>query len=179
MSVVSALLVLACVAQIPTVLEASECNQPAVCPQGLFTLVPGVGCYMLMYNALDWPTQQRACAAVTPGARTVVVTSQAQDDAIRALINSAKTATCCNGYWTSGRRATDSCNSPFNWRPDATTFLPLTYTNWEVKPYSQPDCFAGVEYCLNYNVESVPAYLWNDVSCSNTMCAVCEIPGDF
>jgi len=109
----------------------------------------------------------------------VVVTSQAQEDAIRSLItpnysSTAADATCGVGFWTGGRRAFSNCTDTWQWQPDAVTNLPITYFDWGV---SQPDCGGTTEFCLHYWYKI--NFQWNDIGCGNSLCAACEYPGVF
>ena len=74
-------------------------------------------------------------------------------------------------FYTSGERVIlEDCNSTFVWRPDPSTTIPVTYSDWAP---GQPDCYGGTESCIQIWPEL--DYGWNDNNCWSTGCPLCQI----
>ena len=78
-------------------------------------------------------------------------------------------------FWTAGQRIDPTRNSTFVWRVMSSnargeTLSAMTYTNWLS---GQPDYAWQRESCMH--LSSGRSYKWNDQSCSNARCSVCEL----
>jgi hypothetical protein len=153
-------------------------EQIGVCPPGFVTLPGTDGCYRILLEGLDWETARTRCTQIAPGAHLVVVTNLAQDQAIMNYIRTIppSEATMCywpsiQYYWTSGQKVDpSSCSSAWAWKPDPSTSIPFSYTNWG---NGQPSCDGGIEACLHY--ASSLGHRWNDMPCYDSGCPICQI----
>jgi len=65
-----------------------------------------------------------------------------------------------NGFWTSGQRLNETCQSSFVWKPSNDKTLALKFEDW-VK--GDPNCFEGREFCLN--LWGSQGFKWVDDRC--------------
>jgi len=149
------------------------------------------GCYKVLLTANSWVESQEICTGLGPEVNLAVITSRAEDDAVKAYLNSLEsralqqcqpTTPASPGYpvfpayfYIGGRRKYDGdCNSTIVWSTASGQDSPLTYTAW---PYGEPSCTAHhlgltAESCLTV----MKSYGWNDVPCELRSCALCEAP---
>ena len=77
-------------------------------------------------------------------------------------------------FWTAGQRIDPSRRSTFVWRVTSTDTYSdrvstMTYNNW----YTDRPNYNGGQACMH--MWSGRSYTWNDHSCSNAYCSLCEI----
>ena len=73
-------------------------------------------------------------------------------------------------FWTAGQRTDPAAETAFVWKvltPNGYEEWPMNYTNWAD---NQPDWSTVGESC----VHTWNNYEWNDASCSDAMCYLCE-----
>ena len=76
--------------------------------------------------------------------------------------------------WTAGQWINPKSKSPFVWKVAGESPKAMRYTNWHngEDPQDQPDNVHGNEACIN--LWKNYRYAWNDETCSNKYCFVCE-----
>jgi len=87
------------------------------------------------------------------------------------------------GYWTAGQRLhVPDCSTGFVWKPDNQTTSSISTDSWVALSGwmgGQPDCFPlylpprNYENCINLPVAFL--YRWNDLTCDEPQCPICEI----
>jgi len=75
---------------------------------------------------------------------------------------------CGHCFWTAGQRVDPSTESEFIWRVGLQESA-MTYINW----YPGEPSYDDIESCMG--VWGAYQYSWNDQSCADSLCAVCEI----
>lgn len=87
-------------------------------------------------------------------------------------------ADCFHSYWNGKvawiggqRQNPNRCDTPFVWKYNRGSDIPFTtFTKWANR---QPDCNGNNEHCVH--ITNVSDYSWNDASCTESLCSVCEI----
>jgi len=72
-------------------------------------------------------------------------------------------------FWTAGQRTDPSTESEFIWRTGSQE-LAMTYTNWYPGEPTYDNQNAACMHLWGLN-----GYTWNDLTCTETFCAICEI----
>jgi len=97
------------------------------------------------------------------------------------LDNFSRTTGCCvfsggcSYFWTAGQRIDPSRNTAFIWRMKTASSYrekvsQMSYTNWNS---GEPNYAGQTESCV-ISV-SYRSYRWNDATCSDPNCSICEI----
>lgn len=158
--------------------ERLQLTKQKACPVGFEFAAGATGCYRPINELLDWNTANTRCQQLYKGAYSVIVNNAAEHSAISNYMNAKMSSTChfndayAGGFhvWTAGQRQNSSYNSPFVWKPNAQTSLPITYYNWlSTEPSRVPN---GNEFCLL--LVGTGSYSWHDGSCGLMSCALCE-----
>lgn len=153
------------------------------CPAGFGYTVEGIPkCYAVVTQKLGWDGAQANCRQLHPKAHLVVINSALENQVIQEILKNfdcAGTAVAATGqtfntnnYWTSGRRTSDSCTSPFIWKASIGQAQSLAYTNWRA---DEPNCAFNEEFCLSFCAFQESNRQWNDIICSWAVCSVCEV----
>jgi len=143
------------------------------CPAG-FKQIPGVTkCIQIVQEGVNWGAGQDKCTALNAQASLLAIDSKAEYDFVtaelKALSDSGKTPP--NGFWVGGVRAARTCGTRFMWETAAGSQSIVTFTDWAT---NQPDCYQGSEFCIHVvNVQGV--FKWNDLICSASTWAVCQV----
>jgi len=169
--------------------NSDEAGCPTCPPgfRGLSANGTGIGCYKVLLTANSWVESKEICVGLGADVNLAVITNKAEDDAVKAYLNSLSsgygntdrcrpiTSSYSSGspsFYTAGRRQRDGdCTSSFRWIESGNDLSPLTYTAW---PSGEPSCTNTLgmtaESCLTVAVSSG----WNDAPCELRMCALCE-----
>lgn len=161
------------------VLSAIRASQKSPCPPGFNYSMNGIPkCYHVGNEPLNWNAASAKCSRLHSKAHLVVINSALEDQVIaRILENHACQVGSWNGwFWTGGRRTSEDCSSPMQWRPNNRDHQPLAYTNFcprepDCAPDSPQLCMTVVKDCWGRR----NTYGWGDEFCSHERCAICEI----
>lgn len=161
------------------VLSAVMALQKSSCPSGFKYSMNGIPkCYYVDNEPLNWNAASAKCNRLHPKAHLVVINSALEDQVIAGILENHECPTDgWNGwFWTGGRRTSEDCNSPIQWRPTYRDYQPLVYTNFCP---GNPDCRPNNPwYCLSVVKDCWArrnTYGWQDDGCSHMRCAICEI----
>jgi len=70
------------------------------------------------------------------------------------------------------------CSTPLVWKLGDNVSMPLTYTDWlPHEPNCNPSDPTAPESCLHTWNPRTTNYTWNDITCSFSACAICQLAG--
>lgn len=153
------------------------------CPPGFDYDAAAVSkCYSVVTQRLTRGQAQARCRQLHPKAHLVSIGSALENQLLQEILDGYDcTGTArapdnsdhdVNNFWTSGKRKTNDCSSPFHWEPSDRFTQALGYTNW---CDGEPNCYFPQEYCLALARVHCSGFRWNDMICSWPLCSVCEM----
>jgi len=149
------------------------------CPAG-FTKVPGVQkCIKIVNENIDWDIARLRCPAVQAGSYLASIDSAAENTFFQShfAANTAAAGAPSRGYWLGGRRATESCNSPMEYKT-ATLGSRFLLPFVDLHGGTAFSCGAGypLEHCLEL-IRDGTVYKMNDITCGPTANRpICQYP---
>jgi len=149
--------------------EEEEVNKPVkfTCPAGYTRAPDAKKCFKVVNQKLSYDAGQARCRQ--ENGHLAFIESQAQSNLAKLLVKSQPVQVGQEeGYWTGGRRVSDSCSAAFAWRDSNGEQHPFTYANWHK---GEPNC-SGNEYCVELRRDQ--DFDFNDSDCSIAKFILCQ-----